>query len=197
MRFRLTWNPNLGGSMERNYSAKACVSLFAAACILLGIPSLAQEVQTNPQVRYDVKHDVSLPLHELARTAEPIRNTGGPMLEPKRNLSLTVGLPGEDTVVQEDVLAPVQTTKILGFNGMSGTQAGGYYPPDTNGAIGTAQYVSITNVAYEVYDKTNGKSLLGPVYINTIWKGFGGECEQYNGGDPIVLWDKVAQRWLV
>src|SRR5208337_2610567 len=144
-----------------------------------------------------LRHDVSLPLRDLARTAEPIRNDGGPMLEPKRNLGLTVGLPGEDTVVQDEVFPLVQTTKILGFDGMSGSQAGGYYPPDTNGAIAAIQWVSITNVAYEVYDKTSGKSLLGPVYINTIWKGFGGQCEQYNGGDPIVIWDKVAQRWLV
>jgi len=183
--------------MKSSRPAKAYSLLVATVCILLWIPTFAQEVQTNPQVRYDLKHDVSAPLRELARTAEPIRHDGGPMLEPKRNLGLTVGLPGEDTAVQEEVFPLVLTKKILGFNGMYGYEAGGYYPPDTNGAIGASQYVQITNVAYQVFDKTTGKSLLGPVYINTIWKGFGGECEQYNGGDPIVLWDKVAQRWLV
>jgi hypothetical protein len=183
--------------MKCNFAGKVYLPLIAICLFFCFSAAQAQDFQAEPKVSYDVKHDVSLPLRQLALTAEPIRNNGGPMLEPKRNLGLTVGLPGEDTVVQDEVLPPVQTKKILSFDGMSGSQAGGYYPPDTNGTVGSTQYVSITNVAYQVYDKTSGKSLLGPVYINTIWKGFGGQCESSNGGDPIVLWDKVAQRWLV
>jgi hypothetical protein len=30
-----------------------------------------------------------------------------------------------------------------------------------------------------------------------LWAGFGGACELANGGDPIVLYDKRADRWLV
>lgn len=55
----------------------------------------------------------------------------------------------------------------------------------------------ITNVAYSVYDKSTGKQTLGPTYIHSIWTGFGGQCEQYDGGDPVVLYDKLAHRWLV
>jgi hypothetical protein len=32
---------------------------------------------------------------------------------------------------------------------------------------------------------------------NTLWTGFGGNCENFNDGDPIVLFDKAAQRWLL
>src|SRR5262249_46301858 len=40
-------------------------------------------------------------------------------------------------------------------------------------------------------------SLLGPIAINTLWSGFGGACEAQNSGDPIVVFDKVANRWLI
>ena len=60
-----------------------------------------------------------------------------------------------------------------------------------------SQPVEITNWDYAVYDKTNGKVLLSPVNINTIFNGFGGRCENTNPGDPVVIWDKPAQRWLV
>ncbi len=32
---------------------------------------------------------------------------------------------------------------------------------------------------------------------NAFWTGIGGNCEAYNQGDPIVLYDEVADRWLV
>jgi hypothetical protein len=171
--------------------------VLASTCLLLWVPAFSQEIQTDPQVRYDVKHDVSAPVRELVRNEPPIRGNGGPMLEPQRNLGLTVGLPGEDTVVQDEILPPVQTSKVLSLDGMTGSQAGGYYPPDTNGAVGSTQFVEITNVAFSVYDKTSGKKLVGPNLIHTIWKGFGGECEQDDGGDPVVLWDNLSQRWMV
>src|SRR5204863_3925569 len=40
-------------------------------------------------------------------------------------------------------------------------------------------------------------SILGPSNINTLWTTFGGACANFNSGDPIVLYDKVADRWLI
>ena len=37
----------------------------------------------------------------------------------------------------------------------------------------------------------------GPVNTNTIWSGFGGPCQTTNNGDPIVLYDRAADRFLV
>src|SRR4029078_6674488 len=36
-----------------------------------------------------------------------------------------------------------------------------------------------------------------PANINTIWTGFGGACQARNDGDPIVLYDQLADRWLL
>jgi hypothetical protein len=38
---------------------------------------------------------------------------------------------------------------------------------------------------------------LGPININTLWSGFGGKCESDNAGDPVVLHDQIADRWLI
>jgi hypothetical protein len=70
-------------------------------------------------------------------------------------------------------------------------------PPDTNGEVGATQYVQIVNEGYQVFDKATGVSLLGPSGIATIWSGFGGVCENNGHGDPVVLYDQLADRWVI
>ena len=79
--------------------------------------------------------------------------------------------------------------------------ADGGFPPDTNGSVGNDQYVETVNTRYQVWSLNRGTniatSVLGPVSINTLWAGFGGACQTQNSGDPVVLYDKVANRWLI
>jgi len=70
-------------------------------------------------------------------------------------------------------------------------------PPDTNGEVGLTQYVQIVNTGVEVFDKTTGASVLGPVSIQSFWNGFGGLCETSGFGDPVVLYDQLANRWVI
>ena len=37
----------------------------------------------------------------------------------------------------------------------------------------------------------------GPIAGNQIWSGLGGPCQLYNSGDPVVLYDPLADRWLI
>ena len=48
-----------------------------------------------------------------------------------------------------------------------------------------------------MFDKATGASVLGPVGIATLWSGFGGVCENNGDGDPVVLYDQLANRWIV
>jgi hypothetical protein len=32
---------------------------------------------------------------------------------------------------------------------------------------------------------------------NNVWTGFGGICETNNDGDPVVLYDHLADRWMI
>src|SRR5215471_8583477 len=168
-----------------------------ACSFLLMAPAFAGNPAKGPRVIYELKHDVSAPLSEMALKAGPVK---APLFEkPERRppAGFFRQAPGVDTVVQEEYLPDVSTTKLLSFDGTTSEQAGGVRPPDTNGSVGARQFVEITNFAYEVFDKTNGHILLAPTPINTILQGFGGLCEANNGGDPVVLWDKLAKRWFV
>src|SRR5206468_6069885 len=70
-------------------------------------------------------------------------------------------------------------------------------PPDTNGEVGLTQYVQIVNEGFEVFNKTTGASVLGPLAISSIWSGFGGLCESSGSGDPVVMYDQLANRWFI
>ncbi|MFY9549541.1 MAG: carboxypeptidase regulatory-like domain-containing protein [Thermoanaerobaculia bacterium] len=69
-------------------------------------------------------------------------------------------------------------------------------PPDSDGDVGPNHFVQYINLLATVYDKT-GTILLGPLPGNAFWSGFGGHCETSNNGDPIVLYDQLADRWFV
>jgi len=85
---------------------------------------------------------------------------------------------------------------ILSFEGMSLQNGGSGWPPDTIGDVGPNHYVQMVNTAFAVFDK-NGTQQTGPTNINQLWQGQGNPCESCNDGDPIVLYDQLADRWLL
>jgi hypothetical protein len=88
----------------------------------------------------------------------------------------------------------------VGFD-FVGTAQSGVVPPDTNGSVGNNQFVETANVRYQVWSLDHvlktATSVFGPVAINALWSTFGGPCQAQNSGDPIVLYDKLANRWLI
>jgi hypothetical protein len=85
------------------------------------------------------------------------------------------------------------------FPGISEAQAqgvgGGYAPPDTVGAVGPNHYVQAVNTVLRVFDK-NGVAQTSLVSLGTFFGPLGSNC---NGqfGDPTVLYDPLADRWLI
>lgn len=58
--------------------------------------------------------------------------------------------------------------------------------------------VQWVNTYFAVYDKSTGAIATGfPKAGNALWAGFGGGCETNNDGDPIVQYDKAANRWVL
>jgi hypothetical protein len=94
----------------------------------------------------------------------------------------------------------VATTPGLSVDGV-GVGLGSFSPtgapPDTNGAPGATQYVQWVNTSFAVFDKSTGALVYGPAAGNSLWQGFGGPCETTNSGDPVVLYDKAAGRWVM
>ena len=69
-------------------------------------------------------------------------------------------------------------------------------PSDSEGDVGPDQYVEWVNCVIQIFDK-RGHTLFGPMDGNTLFAGFGGACESAEHGDPIVLYDRQADRWLL
>ena len=83
---------------------------------------------------------------------------------------------------------------IITFDGNSNLC--GCSPPDPNGAVGPNHVVTMANLHFQIFNKS-GQSLFGPAANNTLWSGFGGDCQTDNAGDPVVLYDQLADRWIL
>ena len=89
-----------------------------------------------------------------------------------------------------------------GFTGPNGTFSVSSAPPDTNGAVGPQDYVQTVNTDFAVFNKDPNRGAVGavrygPVTINTLWNNFGGLCQSDNDGDPTVVYDQIANRWVI
>jgi hypothetical protein len=165
---------------------------------LICLPAFAA---SNPRVIRDTKHDTSPPLRDIASLVKPKggadreaafpRTTGSARVNLQRDpvaKQLAAPLTGVNTLINFEGQSADDNRKVFGF---------AFVPPDTNGAVGPTQYVQMVNVTMAVYDKKTGNRVLGPAAISSIWAGFGGTCENEDGGDPVVVYDQIANRWLV
>jgi hypothetical protein len=160
-------------------------------------------------VRSNVHHDVSLPLRDLIQANQAVITSPLPEdlqeAEPVHPIPLPQGLKpaaDPDPVLQgAALLAPAQLgpTAGLAFEGLGDATLGFTVhgaPPDTNGAVGLTQYVQWVNTSFGIFAKSTGALISGVTPGNTLWKGFGGGCEVNNNGDPIVTYDRLADRWV-
>jgi len=158
---------------------------------LAAFPVLAQDDTPRPEVRDAVRSDSTEPLRE--RPVLPPQ--AGRKNLPRKELPFRPEDPGvwTDPILQPDAGAAAAGVGV-NFEGINNRNS--VHPPDTNGDIGPNHYVQTVNLSFAVYDR-NGGLLYGPADTNTLWNGFGGICEAYNDGDPIVLYDHLADRWLL
>ncbi|HEY4934711.1 MAG TPA: choice-of-anchor D domain-containing protein [Terriglobales bacterium] len=170
--------------------------------LVLTLTLSAQVPQGPTTIRQSVHHDVSLPLTEMVKNA-PAPVLARREVEPMKRIPLPPGLSRlqEDPVRQALDLPTTPSPAVgLSFEGLGQGQYGftvNSAPPDTNGAVGATQYVQWVNQSFAVFDKATGAKLLGPVSGNTLWSGFGGGCQTNNNGDPVAIYDKLANRWVM
>jgi hypothetical protein len=79
-----------------------------------------------------------------------------------------------------------------------GVQCGDGHPPDTNGDVGPTYYIQTINTAIGIYNKSNGNRLAAFTFNAFMSQGaFGNLCDTDNFGDPVVLYDTFADRWVI
>jgi len=91
---------------------------------------------------------------------------------------------------------------LLTFEGISNQDNFNIYggrvnPPDPVGAVGKNHIVEMANLAFAIYDKSTG-TRIGPVHaIGDLWANFAVPSCDDTSGDPVVLYDRRSDRWLL
>ena len=152
------------------------------------------------EVSAEVQHDTLPSLRDVVPREFP------PAVRIEHDLPLPHFPPGQTDGAVQRLASPSTRAPTLiggvdgvgnGFIGPQGSFTVNSAPPDTNGAVGTTQYVQIVNSSIAVFKKSDKSVVFGPVNTATLWSGFGGICESDNDGDGVVVYDKAANRWVI
>ena len=183
-------------SAKRLSAFIACVGFCLAGATAL----FAAQASQQPKVRLSVKNGISKPMREhqaigpvIPRAPREVKNKVRPLKQ---------SAPGTtDRSVQRafgGTAPPVESIQFEGGSDDQNEEVIGFRlaPPDTDADVSTDQVLQYINLIWNLYDK-EGNLILGPVAGNSFWEGLGSECETSNDGDPIVLWDQLANRWFV
>jgi len=190
----------LGGS-TRSSSAHQPVNRQPAAATsgtaesFQAVRAAAHKLGRRVVVGHSVRNDTSRPLRLMKRGPRPTGHELEPLARPlSHRISRQAARAGG--VVQNTPTAANMPSPSLTFEGLNQASSCACLPPDTDGEAGQSQYVELDNVAMRVFNKSGG-SVLGPIPISTLWSGFGGICQTQDYGDPIVLYDQLAGRWVI
>lgn len=187
-------------------------SLVAVLALLVaGMPLAAQQaelaqagaVKHGTAVQFDVSKPLSEMIHRAAVPTGLSREVTHPEphVRPQRPNENRGPDPLRQTEQRPFPEAAITQAPSVNFPGLSDDDNAVYagtriVPPDTNGDVGPNHYFQYINLIYAVWDKS-GNLLAGPFAGNAFWNGFGGSCDTNNDGDPIVLYDHLADRWFV
>jgi hypothetical protein len=184
--------------------ALQCLCTVILLLETLSVPTSAEEVSA-PSVSMPVTAKSVTPFAERALAAMKFWQTGDPVVvrEDLKEAGARTLPPASPSLLEPDPLLQQQTRAavastpppniVASFDGIPAT---GFVPPDAVGAIGPEHFIQMVNTAFAIYSR-DGRLLLGPTPINSLWRGFGGPCETENAGDPVARYDHLANRWLV
>jgi uncharacterized repeat protein (TIGR01451 family) len=162
------------------------------------VPRAPHPVGTGKRVivGHSYRNDVSPVVRTLMNPAGPVPGFHTELSPNPRPVSRHAD--AADAVRQTKGFAARMPAASLNFDGIDVSQSScNCAPPDTNGEVGATQYVQIVNTAFQVFNKSTGAALTSPTDIAAVWAGFGGVCENNGDGDPVVMYDQLANRWLI
>ena len=140
------------------------------------------------------------PLRDLLEKLEPVddslfhANSSAKPVNPMRY--------GTDPILDPDIIEGLQEDDpVLQSKNGSNTEGGfrlalnvdgqfGAIPPDPSGAAGIDYFVQAVNSTYRVYEKSDGDAATGIYFLDALW-------DQPGDGDPIVMYDRFAERWFI
>jgi hypothetical protein len=193
-------------------SLLAVVMLISSVQLVQAAPPAGQGAR-GPRFTEAAAFDKSPALRDLARAAAAQRAPFAPSdelreIRPERGpvAAADQGHSGDGALQSAPAFAsgpagpsiPAPSASFEGLSNLDNFNVFGFRvnPPDPVGDVGPNHYVEMINLVFGVYDK-QGNLLLGPVDTGTLWAGFPiDECTEPSG-DPIVVYDQFADRWIL
>src|SRR5574341_2650054 len=137
------------------------------------------DVRRLPQVAPAERREMLRPLRPSPLTPQPRAGFKDPALQS----------------VQAPLAMP---TTSQNFKGLDFATWGAGWPPDTNGDVGPNHYIQAVNISIGIFNKTG--TLLAAFTFDNFFGGSGiagTPCDSNNSGDPVVLYDRAADRWVI
>ena len=171
---------SLGLSAQKTVTRQTPVDAMETRALFLGKTAPLSELAPLPSTSPDTKAKV--------RLKRPPRNFVG------RGLDFPVSpnaLPrGNDPVRQTAIEKADGFPLLVNIDGIDAESS----PHDPSGDVGKDFYVQAVNVTnFQVFNKSDGSPATDVIAANTLWASLG----RTSAGDPIVLFDKEAERWII
>jgi hypothetical protein len=157
------------------------------------------DVTEKVQVKVIARDLAALPQHRPWQPGDPVRPVNPRQHHGRQERVARIpkpaaradGLIGFQMRMAAVRVVPSLQAPLLNFDGQGFS---GVNPPDTVGDVGVNHYIQAINdsggTLYSIYNKSDGSLAAGPFSLGDL----GGPAGR---GDPIVLFDHLAQRWLL
>jgi hypothetical protein len=153
------------------------------------------------EVLYPIQFGVSRPLYELFEAPDYEETISATPFfsedrkhRPKQNFVYSIE-DGPEYGNDERTIQRTMGNKALNppLTNWAGQSGGGSCPPDPTGAAGPNHYVQSVNATpFRVHNKTTGAQIGTIRQMGSLWSPAVG-----NMGDPIVMYDRYADRWFL
>jgi hypothetical protein len=136
------------------------------------------------------------------RQIRKVPNQGLPKAENKEGATAGIDAAIQNSyrtnAVTDEPNIPAPEASFEGISSDDNAAAFGFrvLPPDTVGDVGPNHYVQAVNLLVRVYNKS-GTPLTNAFKMSQLFASLGAPCGTTDDGDPIVLYDQAADRWLI
>src|SRR6202790_4442942 len=164
--------------------------LCGLALTTLAFAKTNQNTTQAPTVRQPIRFAISPPMYAVPQSV------GSPDMKAHevRSINRNLGPGGEDGALQTELGPLLNGTPGIDFEGIGFNIDG--EPSDSNMAVGPNHIVETVNTEWAVYDKTGHIAAGFPKSLGSIWGSMGGVWAGEQG-DPIVQYDRLADRWFL
>jgi hypothetical protein len=179
--------------MKSLYSTILLAAIALIATAQESIPSTGYAVAKAFSVTRPLRDMKGIPDNEI-RSEESYKESKDRKMRKAQHFEFTAedgSIYGNDeSSIQKEMGSQKGTQLRVNIAGQSG---GGSRPFDPSGAVGPNHYVQMINATtFRVYNKATGSPMGSAQSLGALWN-----PDTQNNGDPIVMYDKAADRWFL